>query len=87
LTYKVKSAASVLSWTDSVVTSKKDIGSNCGAFTWDVTQTDGVTPIKPDVFPSVLYNLATNAIAVETTDFSLAGTYRIQVKVWYSDFE
>ena len=86
LTYKIKSIASVFSWTDSVVKSVKGLGATCGVFTWTVTKNDGVTAIEPAVFSSVLNNLGTNTIAAYTTDFARAGTYTIQVKVWYSNF-
>ena len=81
LTYYVKDAAKVLSWTDADATSSLSL-STCGTRTWTVTKTNGSAI---DTIFTALYTAAINSISVQTTLFSKAGTYDMKVKVWYTD--
>ena len=81
LTYYVKDAAKVLSWTDADATSTLSL-TTCGTRAWTVTKTDGSAI---DTIFTALYTAAINSISVQTTLFSKAGTYDMKVKVWYTD--
>ena len=81
LTYNVKSAASVFSWTDSDATSAGLLTTTCGAFTWTVTKSDGQA-IDSTFFT---INLGTKTISTYTTDFTKVGTYFNLAKVCYTE--
>ena len=81
LTYYVKNAAAVLSWTDADANSTLSL-TICGTRTWTVTKTDG--SVIDNIFTGV-YTAEINSISVQTTLFSKTGTYDMKVKVWYTD--
>ena len=87
LTYIIGASSAALSWTDSAATSAGSLTSaQCGMVTWQVTQTDGVTPIDSNVFTEGDYTQTTKTITVpQTEDVSKAAVYDMKVKVYYAE--
>ena len=73
-TYIIKYTATDFTWTDINVASFKNLIATCGALTWTVKKTDGVTAIDSTVFTGD-YTSATKTISTYTTDFTKAGNY------------
>ena len=48
-TYNVRAPTSNFSWTDSNVSSDNSL-TTCGGYTWEITQTDGFSPIDSSIF-------------------------------------
>ena len=88
LIYSIKDKPKNISWTDKIVTSNAGL-TICGTYEWDIVQTDGATlspnPIALDTNIFTL-ELSAKTINVFTEDFSKAGTYPMQLKVWYTEF-
>ena len=86
-TYYIKDAAGAFSWYDSAAISDNSLvyPITCGTFTWKVLKDDGVTEIDSTVFTAGDFTQAKKTIDVFTSDFAKAGTYNMQVKVWYTE--
>jgi len=88
LIYNIKDKPKSLSWSDKTVTSNFGL-TICGTYEWEIVQTDGATldpnpiPLDTNIFT---LELSIKTINVYTEDFSKAGTYPMQIKVWYTEF-
>ena len=82
LIYRVTDAATTFSWNDAALIST-GILTDCGTYTWMVTEIDGTTAIDSSIFTSDLEN---KTIKVYTADLLKVATYTMQVKVYYTDF-
>ena len=85
LTYDIGAPMSTFSWTDSDATSDKNY-SDCGGFTWTITQTDGITALDSAIFTEGDYTAATKTIDTETAFIGFAGSYDIRVTVKYTNY-
>ena len=88
LIYSIKDKPKSLSWTDKTVTSIAGL-TICGTYEWEIEQTDGAT-LSPNLIALdtniFTLELSTKTVNVFTKDFSKAGTYLMQLKVWYTEF-
>ena len=75
LSYDIRNTAAVLSWTDTHVTSTLGL-TTCGALTWAVTKTDGLTAIDSAVFT---LDLTAKTISNYTTLYAKEANYSMQV--------
>ena len=73
LTYNIKYAAEVFSWTNADVSSVNNL-TICGSFTWTVLKDDGMTEIDLTVFT---LDTTTMTRTVYTIEFSKTATYNM----------
>ena len=62
-TYNVRDVLSAVNWTDLMISSDNSLIS-CGAYVWEIWQSDGVTAVDPLVFTHGDYTLPTKTITV-----------------------
>lgn len=88
-TYDIASPEASFEWTDSAVTSALGFSNECGSYSWQVFQSDGVTPLDSSIYTVGDLTLATKTIAVFTDQMSYAGLAAAEdavVKVSYAAY-
>ena len=89
LTQYVNYSQVSLHWTDSIIQSTLAVGTVCGTYTHEVQDiTSTPAALNTLVFPTSDTSVATSPKFIDayTTDFSLAGQYRIELKIYFTDW-